>query len=49
MSDQEEQDTSTGFDNEMAEILESCNIETKEIMEKLGQELLELEKRPGDA
>ena len=49
MSDQEEQTSSAGFDNEMAEILESFNIETKEIMEKLGQELLELEKSPGDA
>ena len=49
MSDREEQVGSTGFDNEMVEILESFIVETKEIMEKLGQELLELEKRPGDS
>lgn len=49
MTDREEQTGPTGFDSEMAEILESFIVETKEIMEKLGQELLELEKRPGDS
>jgi two-component system chemotaxis sensor kinase CheA len=32
------------FDNEMAEILESFIVETREILEKLAQDLLELEK-----
>ena len=49
MTDREEQTGPAGFDSEMAEILESFIVETKEIMEKLGQELLELEKRPGDS
>ena len=48
MGDNEEHSGAAGMDNEMAEILESFVVETKEIMEKLGQELLELEKRPGD-
>lgn len=44
-----EQATETGgegpvFDNEMAEILESFIIETREIFERLGQDLLTLEK-----
>ena len=44
-----EQATETGgegpvFDNEMAEILESFLIETREIFERLGQDLLTLEK-----
>ncbi|MCX7984324.1 MAG: chemotaxis protein CheA [Bacteroidetes bacterium] len=34
------------FDNEMREILESFIVETHEILEKLGQDLLQLEKDP---
>ncbi|HCV42263.1 MAG TPA: chemotaxis protein CheA [Bacteroidetes bacterium] len=49
MSDQQGQTDTTGFDNEMTEILESFIVETREIMERLGQELLELEKRPMDS
>jgi two-component system chemotaxis sensor kinase CheA len=37
------------FDNEMAEILESFLIETNEIIERLGQDLLTLERTPSDA
>ena len=37
------------FDGEMAEILESFIIESNEILETLGQNLLALEKNPGDA
>jgi hypothetical protein len=36
--------TSPVFDNEMAEILESFIVESNEILEKLGQDLLLLEK-----
>jgi two-component system, chemotaxis family, sensor kinase CheA len=48
MSTNKEKSEPTGFDQEMAEILESFIVETREIMERLGQELLELEKRPTD-
>lgn len=49
-----EQATETGgegpvFDNEMAEILESFIIETREIFERLGQDLLTLEKGNADS
>lgn len=37
------------FDNEMVEILESFIVESNEIIEKLGQDLLALEKNPTDA
>jgi two-component system chemotaxis sensor kinase CheA len=37
------------FDNEMAEIVESFIVESNEILEKLGRDLLELEKEPGNA
>jgi two-component system, chemotaxis family, sensor kinase CheA len=37
------------FDNEMAEILESFIVETREIFEKFGQDLLTLEKGAADA
>ena len=48
-----EQATETGgegpvFDNEMAEILESFIIETREIFERLGQDLITLEKGAAD-
>jgi two-component system, chemotaxis family, sensor kinase CheA len=48
-----EQATETGgegpvFDNEMAEILESFLIETREIFDRLGQDLLTLEKGAAD-
>jgi two-component system chemotaxis sensor kinase CheA len=36
--------TPQAFDNEMAEILESFIVETREILEKLGQDLMTLEK-----
>jgi len=36
------------FDNEMAEILESFVVETREILDKLSQDLLTLEKGEGD-
>ena len=49
MSDQESTSGPAAFDGEMAEILDSFIVETREIMEKLGQELLELEQRPADA
>lgn len=38
----------TQFDGEMAELLESFIVETNEIYEKLGPDLLELEKNPTD-
>ena len=38
----------TQFDGEMAELLESFTVETNEIYEKLGPDLLELEKNPTD-
>ena len=46
-----EQGTSGGpaFDNEMAEILESFIVETREIFEKFGQDLLALEKGSADS
>ncbi len=37
------------FDEEMKEIVESFIIETKELLEKLDNDLIELEKRPEDA
>ena len=37
------------FDNEMAEIVESFIVESNEILDKLGQDLLELEKTPTNA
>ncbi len=40
--------TSAQFDPEMAEILDSFLVETNEIMERLGQDLLILEKNPDD-
>lgn len=40
----ENQDKNMGFENEMAEILQSFLVETKEIFEQLGQDLLLLEK-----
>ena len=36
------------FDNEMLEIVESFIVESNEILEKLGHDLLELEKNPGN-
>ncbi|HTY39057.1 MAG TPA: chemotaxis protein CheA [Bacteroidota bacterium] len=36
------------FDNEMAEIVDSFIVESNEILDKLGQNLLELEKTPTD-
>jgi two-component system chemotaxis sensor kinase CheA len=41
--------TTPGFDNEMAEILESFIVESNEIIDKLGQDLLLLEKNPTDS
>jgi two-component system chemotaxis sensor kinase CheA len=49
MSTNNDKSEPTGFDHEMAEILDSFIVETREIMERLGQELLELEKRPTDS
>ncbi|MBI5472715.1 MAG: chemotaxis protein CheA [Ignavibacteriae bacterium] len=40
--------SSAQFDPEMAEILDSFLVETNEIMERLGQDLLKLEKTPED-
>lgn len=40
--------TSAIFDDEMKEIVESFIIETKELLEKLDNDLVELEKRPDD-
>ena len=37
-----------GFDGEMAEILESFIVESNEILDTLGQDLLALEKNPTD-
>ena len=37
------------FDNEMAEILESFIVETREIFEKFGQDLVLLEKGAADS
>lgn len=39
----------SAFENEMAEILESFIVESSEIMERLGQDLLTLEKEPKNA
>jgi len=36
------------FDDEMKEIVESFIVETKELLEKLDNDLVELEKRPED-
>ena len=41
--------TSAAFDGEMAEILESFIVESNEILETLGQNLLALEKNPEDS
>jgi len=40
--------TTPSFDNEMAEIVESFIVESNEIMDRLGQNLLELEKDPSN-
>ncbi len=40
--------TSAIFDDEMKEIVESFIVETKELLEKLDNDLVELEKRPDD-
>jgi two-component system, chemotaxis family, sensor kinase CheA len=45
-TDSQEHDTVPSFDNEMAEIVESFIVESNEILDKLGQNLLELEKNP---
>lgn len=42
------QATPNGFDKEMAEILESFLIESSEIVDTMGHDLLELERRPSD-
>jgi two-component system, chemotaxis family, sensor kinase CheA len=39
----------SGFDADMAEILDSFIVETKELLDTLGRELLELEHRPTDS
>jgi len=43
-----EQPSGSGFDGEMAEILESYLIESNEIIDHLGRDLIDLEKTPGD-
>ncbi|HTY09834.1 MAG TPA: chemotaxis protein CheA [Bacteroidota bacterium] len=48
-SSSEGNQASHAFDGEMAEILESFIVESNEILEKLGQNLLELEKNPADS
>ncbi|MFH0990132.1 MAG: chemotaxis protein CheA [bacterium] len=48
MKEQIEPTASLGFDNEMAEIFESFVIESNEIIEHLGRDLLELEKTPAN-
>lgn len=45
----DEQVPSSGFDSEMAEILESFFIESNEIIDHLGRDLLALEKTTNDA
>jgi len=51
MSDNNSQPDSglPSFDNEMVEIVESFIVESNEILDKLGQDLLELEKAPTSA
>jgi two-component system, chemotaxis family, sensor kinase CheA len=39
----------SGFDSEMAEILDSFIVESKELLDGLGRELLEMERHPKDA
>ena len=48
MQNENNQGAPSGFDKEMAEILESFLIESSEIVETMGQDLLELERRPSD-
>lgn len=43
-----DQSTGSAFDGEMAEILESFLIESNEIIDHLGRDLLDLEKTPSD-
>ena len=45
----EKQNALPAFDSEMAEIVESFIVESNEILEKLGQNLMDLEKTPTDA
>ena len=45
----DKQSSLPNFDNEMLEIVESFIVESNEILEKLGQDLLELEKTPHNA
>ncbi len=42
-------ETQSPFDAEMKELLESFLVETSEILDALGQQLVDLEQRPGDA
>lgn len=49
MNDQPQHPGGIEHDDEMKEILDSFIIETTEILEHLGQELIELEQRPADA
>ncbi len=48
MQNDEAQAVPTGFEKEMAEILDTFLIESNEILETLGQNLIEIEKRPND-
>lgn len=48
MENGEVQNIPTGFEKEMAEILETFLVESNEILDTLGQDLLEIEKRPTD-
>jgi two-component system, chemotaxis family, sensor kinase CheA len=48
-STSENQNALPAFDNEMAEIVESFIVESNEILDKLGQNLMELEKTPTDS
>lgn len=47
-SETSQQPSPVPMNNEMVEILESFLVETREIFDRLGQDLLELEKRPTD-
>ncbi len=49
MENSENQPVPTGFEKEMAEILDTFLVESNEILEALGQNLVEIEKRPNDA
>ncbi len=49
MQNGEGQTMPTGFEKEMVEILETFLVESNEILETLGQNLVEIEKRPNDA